>query len=107
MSNTRHLPKPKDDLLDLDVLQAEADFVSFPFRLDGELHELTHVRMLSTEQALLMESGGAATVMVEVAGEDLGGRLMKLPNHAMEALLERWLKHAGLKPGESPASTGS
>jgi hypothetical protein len=93
--------------IDLDVLQAEADYAPFRFVLDGKQHQLPHVQMLSTEQALRVEQGEARTVIAEIAGDELADRIMKLPAFATNALLEGWLAHAGLTSGESEASTGS
>lgn len=114
MSNTRR-PKPQakkpSGPLDLDVLQREAaeddKYPPFPFVLDGEPHELLNVQMLTTEQGLAVEMGGAREVIAEIAGQDMADRLLKLPAHAMTALMEGWLAHAGLESGESAASSGS
>lgn len=91
----------------LDTVLAESDRKPFTFTLDGEQHELPHVETLTAEQAVRLDQGNAVQVLHEIAGDELGGRLGKLPGFALEALLRQWLSHAGLKPGESRASTGS
>jgi hypothetical protein len=113
MSNTRKarpVGKPTGPL-DLDVLQREADedgtYAPFPFVLDGQDHELVNVQMLTTEQALAIEMGEARDVIREIAGAEMADRLLKLPTHAMNALMEGWLAHAGVQPGESAASSSS
>lgn len=114
MSNTRKAkPRPAKPgtPLDLDVLQREAveddKFPPFPFVLGGEQHELLNAQMLTTEQALKVEQGEARDVISEIAGENMADRLMKLPAHAMTALLNGWLAHVGVKSGESAASSSS
>lgn len=107
MSNTRTAkpqPAKPGTPLDLDVLQREVaeddKYPPFPFVLDGEPHTLTNVQMLTTEQALKIEMGEARDVLREIAGDAMADRLLKLPAHAMNALMEGWLQHAGLHTGE-------
>lgn len=91
----------------LDTVIAESTLQPFLFELDGQEHQLPHVQTLNAEQAVGVENGNAVEVLKEIAGDELGSRLGKLPGFALEALLKQWLAHAGLKPGELPASTRS
>lgn len=87
-------------VFDLDVLQAEADLRPFRFRLAGREHELPHAGMLSGEQALDLEGGKPRQVLEQVAGGPLTDELMAIPSHALNALLDGWLKHSGATAGE-------
>jgi hypothetical protein len=91
----------------LDTVIAESDLAPFPFELDGEARTLPHIQTLTTEQAVRVEMGNPIEVLQEIGGDELGTRLGKLPAFALNALLEAWLAHSGLQPGESSASTGS
>lgn len=112
MSNTRNpKPQPRSGPLDLDVLQREAaeddKYPPFPFVLDGDAHELLNAQMLTAEQTVRVEEGDARGVIAEIAGDGMADRLMKLPAHALNALLNGWIEHVGVKPGESVASSSS
>lgn len=91
----------------LDTVIAESKYEPFPFELDGAEQTLPHIQTLTAEQAVRLESGNAVEVLKEIAGDDLGTRLGRLPAFALEALLSKWLEQAGLKSGESVASTRS
>lgn len=91
----------------LDTVIAESKLEPFAFQLEGEELTLPHAQTLTAEQAVGIETGNAVQVLREIAGDELGTRLGRLPGFALNALLEEWSKHSGIKMGEEPASTRS
>lgn len=94
-------------MFNVDTLRAEAQHEPFPFVLDGEEHQLPHARTLPADRALLLDAGGFSEVLPDVVGPELAARLMRLEVFALEDLLHAWLRHSGMEPGESSASTDS
>jgi hypothetical protein len=96
------------DVFDLDSLAAEAGAEPFRFRLGGEEFTLPAATDLDWRDARALERGELETAFPALLGDQyerfaaqpLGvGKLAKL--------IEGYMRHQGLTPGESPASSGS
>ena len=111
-----------DEVYDLDVVAAEVAKEPFRFRFGGQEWALSHLSDIDWRIVERADTGELAAVRQAVhAGlgcvhdretaehSDKAAEFDKLPQplSAMTALFRRWLKHAGLREGESSASPDS
>ena len=106
-------------MFDLDILQDEAERAPFEFKLAGSVWRLPHVADLTIGQQKALDAGELAFSVVKIGDRarrvdgdvdvaDPGGlaeALLGLRPARTGKLLAAWLAHAGVKPGESRASS--
>lgn len=101
-SNTK-----KDDFLNLDALDAEANLAPFVIRVGGKKVEIPHASTMTVEQAERMDTGERRAVMVELIGEELTATIWRLKVGTLEKFINAWLVHGGTDLGEDAASADS
>ncbi|MGW1059358.1 hypothetical protein [Micromonospora rubida] len=100
------------DVFDLDAYVAEHRKDPYPFRYGGQDFELPHAADTDwrvTEAADQGDVEAIRTLFRRGFGPEQWERFEALPQPAgaMGELFRRWQAHAGVKPGESPASPSS
>lgn len=109
MSNTK---TATDGVFDVDALIAEAQHKPFRFAFAGREWAMRHMADLDVWQmfdAAKRGDDGAVEEIFRLALGDEWGEFRShfMPQHALQAIFERYQKHAGMEPGESRASSGS
>lgn len=115
ITHITHMEKPvakkDDDTFDLDALVAEAARDPFRFRLGGKTWTLPQYGSLDWK---VLEYGDSneLTFSREALRIGLGDQWetfseIPLGLNAVGELFERWVKHSGVRPGESAASSDS
>lgn len=115
MSNTRTASRPDDKPFDfdLDALKAEVDLTPFVFQWQGRRWSLAHLQELDAWESIEAAEQGDAEAMLGTFRLGLGDgdwaafRSTPVPQFKLKGLFMAYLKHCGMKPGESPASTDS
>lgn len=100
------MPAAKKKPLDLDVLIAESKREDFTFTLAGTERRFPHAATLTYDQLLLADRD-PVQLFPEITDEDTAKQLRAMPAFALEAVVEGWMKHSGVDPGESAASSSS
>lgn len=101
-----------DDVFDLDAYVTEHRQQPYRFRYGGQTWELPHSADIDwrvTEAADQGNIDAIRTLFQRGLGPDQWERFEQLPQPAaaMGELFRRWQAHAGVRPGESPASPDS
>lgn len=98
-----------DEVFDLDAVAAESQGTAFRFKLGGEEFTLPAAGDVDWRQAQLLESGKIDAALMGMMGEEQYHRFYRhdLTVAAMSKLMERYMAHQGVKPGELGASSGS
>jgi hypothetical protein len=102
-------------VFNLDIIADEDAKAPFPFQLDGKSYRVPHVSDLTLGQQINLDGSRGHQVFREVgevldgeewkpAGGDLAKAYLALKPARAGKLLAAWLSHAGVEPGESPAS---
>lgn len=104
-------------MFNFDVVQHEVKKDPWQFQAEGKTWRVPHIAELTWGQQLAADRGRLHEVLREVAevlDEDGGwkpagaeGARLLLSKHADQigAFQAAWLAHAGMEPGESPASS--
>lgn len=101
-----------DDVFDLDAYVAEHRQTPYRFRYGGQTFELPHASDTDWRVTEAADKGNVEairTLFRRGMSPEQWERFEQLPQPAkgMGELFRRWQAHAGMKPGESPASPGS
>lgn len=95
-----------EEVFDLDAVVAEAEQTPFRFKFGGE--EFT---MSPLDLKMGLKELTTVELFQAILGEEQWARIVASPARLTEpafvALLDRWTKHYGMAPGESPASPRS
>lgn len=103
-------------MFNLDIIADEEAKTPFPFTLNGKEYRAPHVADLTLGQQLALDGSKAHVVLREVAevldgdewkpaGGEIARAVLALKGPKVGKLLAAWLAHAGVEPGESPASS--
>lgn len=103
-------------MFNLDIIADEEARTPFEFVLGDKTWRVPHVADLTVGQQIRLDGKDTARVLREVAevraGEEwkpAGGEIVRLvldlKGAKLGKFLAAWLAHAGLEPGESPASS--
>lgn len=98
------------DLFDLDALEVEDESKPpFEFTYQGDKFTLPVAAAMPWQSQLALESANQRESLRLIMGDEQFDRFSALPMSSarLGKLVEAWLRHQGLNPGESPASSPS
>ncbi len=91
------------DAFDLDALEVEGeDGEPFAFTYKGETYTMPLAAAMPWQDQIALEAAGTVDSLKLILGDEQYAKFEKQPMSAgrLAKLLERWLEHQGLKPGE-------
>lgn len=97
-----------DDVLDLDVLEADATLAPYRFRLGGRSYEMAHPSSLDWHHQTTFDQADMPGMLRVLLGDDDFEEFDRhqLAGFKLNTLFERWAEHCGIDPGELQASAG-